>query len=723
MQVLLGICHKHLRTVDDDMIERAFRMALKAHEHDKRSSGEPYFDHPYAVALIVAREIPLDDISVASALLHDVVEDTRIELNDIREEFGNTVADIVDGVTKITDIFRSHEITQAESYRKLLISMVNDVRVMLVKFADRLQNMRTIEYLSPEQQQRIARETLEIYAPFAHRFGMGQIKWELEDLSFKVLYPAEYRRLANQLNEQRRERERYIKRFSEPIRERLEQEGLKFEIMGRAKHLFSIFNKMRRQNKPLEEIYDLFAIRIILETDDPNDCFLVYGIVTQVYQPVPERFKNYISLPKKNGYRSIHTTVAGLDGRLVEVQIRTREMDAVAEKGIAAHWLYKEDAATKSKVDKEIENWVSWVREIVELRDEVAPLELMENFKLNLYQDEIYVFTPKGDLKILPRNATPVDFAYEIHSEVGNRCIGAKVHGKIVPLNSLLKSGDQVEIITSKSQTPNPEWEKFVVTHKAKMHIRKWVREEQREKMTEGRELWLKKLKKNKAHISEDELLKLIQPLKFETPFAFYLAIAEGKMNPDDVILQLQEKQEVSSGEKAEREEEQDESLFQKFLHTARDIASNISIGGSESNVMHRYASCCNPIPGDEIIGFVTVGEGIKIHRRDCKNINTLRLTEGQRFVDVEWPRQNGAEFLAAIHLAGRDRSGLLNDITHAISNFENTNIRSVNIDTRGKMFDGRIIISVRDTEHLKRVIEKMKKISGVEDASRFLGA
>ncbi|MBN1397691.1 MAG: bifunctional (p)ppGpp synthetase/guanosine-3',5'-bis(diphosphate) 3'-pyrophosphohydrolase, partial [Bacteroidetes bacterium] len=483
---LLTVCRKNLRSVDEDLITRAFTLSLDAHKNNLRASGEPYFLHPYEVAMVVAKEIALDDVSVAAALLHDVVEDTDFELKDIRAEFGDAIADIVDGATKITDIFESHEVTQAESYRKLLLSMVNDIRVILIKFADRLHNMRTLEYLPPEKRVRLAKETLDIYAPFAHRFGLAQIKWELEDLSFKHLHGEEYEKIARQLRSKRREREHYINRFVQPIKKDLIDAGLTFEISGRPKHIFSIYNKMLKRNKPLEEIYDLFAVRIILDTKDNSDCFIVYSIVTELYKPIPERFKDYISVPKKNGYQSIHTTVIGPDGRMVEVQIRTKAMHEVAERGVAAHWIYKDSKAT---LDKEMESWSNWAREILEQKNEDTPKEIFESFKLNLYQDEIYVFTPKGDLKILPSNSTPIDFAFEIHSNVGFHCIGAKVNGRIVPLNTVLRSGDQVEIISSKNQTPNKDWENIAVTHKAKSHIRRFFREESRKKSEEGREM------------------------------------------------------------------------------------------------------------------------------------------------------------------------------------------------------------------------------------------
>jgi GTP diphosphokinase / guanosine-3',5'-bis(diphosphate) 3'-diphosphatase len=715
---LLAVCRKNLRAVDEDLITRAFTLSLNAHKNDLRASGEPYFSHPYEVAMIVAKEIPLDDVSVASALLHDVVEDTTFDLKDIRAEFGSTVADIVDGSTKITDIFRSHEVTQAESYRKLLLSMVNDIRVMLIKFADRLHNMRTLEYLPAEKQQRLARETLDIYAPFAHRFGLAKIKWELEDLSFKFLHRPEYDQIARQLKSRRREREHYIKKFAGPIEKRLSEEGIEFELEGRPKHLFSIYNKMVRRSKPLDEIYDLFAVRFILETKDNNDCFLVYGIISELYKPLPERFKDYISIPKKNGYQSIHTTVVGPGGKLVEVQIRTRPMHEVAEKGVAAHWMYKEN---KSSIDKELEQWVNWVREIFEQKNEDTPKELLESFKLNLYQDEIYVFTPKGDLRILPRNATPVDFAFEIHSNVGFHCIGAKVNGRIVPLNTLLRSGDQLEIITSKNQNPNPDWDKFVVTHKAKAHIRRWIREEERKKADQGKEIWEKKLKRRKLHYSEDDLSKLVHAARLENLQAFYIEIVENRLDPDIFIedMIVNPKAPVDG---ADKETDEATSLFKKFISSARELTSGISILGVNDNFLHQYAKCCNPIPGDEIVGFVTIGEGIKIHRKDCKNVISKRMAESERIVEVSWPPAAGADFIGAIRVYGKDRPGLLSDVTHAISSYQNTNIRSVNIDSRASMFEGQIILFVKNTEHLSRVVEKIKKVAGIMEVERFFG-
>lgn len=718
LEDLLTACRKNLRSVNEDLIRRAFAMSLDAHKHDLRASGEPYFLHPFEVALVVAKEIALDDVSVAAALLHDVVEDTKFELKDIRAEFGDSVADIVDGATKITDIFESHEVRQAESYRKLLLSMVNDIRVMLIKFADRLHNMRTLEYLPADKQQRLAQETLEIYAPFAHRFGLAKIKWELEDLSFKHLHRTEYELIVRQLKATRKQREHYITQFVQPIRKRLEAENLPFEIEGRPKHFMSIHNKMLKRAKPLQEIYDLFAVRIVLDTNDNNDCFLVYGVVSEIYKPIPERFKDYISVPKKNGYQSIHTTVVGPDGRLVEVQIRTRAMHEVAERGVAAHWMYKEGRAT---LDKELESWVNWVREIFEQRADQAPRELIESFRLNLYQDEIYLFTPKGDLKILPRNATPIDFAFEIHSNVGFHCIGAKVNGRIVPLNTQLRSGDQVEIITSKSQKPNADWEQVVVTHKAKSAIRRWIREESRKLADAGRELFERKLKRSKLHVNEDELTKFVHSMRYENLGHFYREVGAGTVDVDAMTEQLEIRQRRPAAEQKGSPEEP-ETLFNKFLTSAREIASGISMFGTSDNFMHQYAKCCNPIPGDEIVGFVTTGEGIKIHRKDCRNIVSLRLAESARIVEVSWPGSTGADFIAAVHISGKDRPGLLSDVTHAISSYQNTNIRSVNMDSKGPIFDGQVILHVKDTEHLTRILDKIKRVPGIMDVERFVG-
>lgn len=475
---------------------------------------------------------------------------------------------------------------------------------------------------------------------------------------------------------------------------------------------------MVKRDKPLEEIYDLFAVRIILDTTDNSDCFIAYSIVTEIYKPIPERFKDYISVPKKNGYQSIHTTVIGNDGKMIEVQIRTKAMHEIAERGVAAHWIYKD---SKSSLDKELESWINWVREIFEQKNEETSKELLESFKLNLYQDEIYVFTPKGDLKILPRNSTPIDFAFEIHSNIGYHCIGAKVNGRIVPLNTLLRSGDQVEIITSKNQTPNADWEQFANTHKAKSHIRRFVREEYRKLAEQGKDVWDKKIKRRKITISKEEFDKFIHTLKFNDVQEFYLAIIDQRVDIDALIEQYIVRLKHPVAEETAQSYESG-TLFSKFINTARDISSGISVVGMSDNFMHQYAKCCNPIPGDEIIGFVTTGEGIKIHKKDCKNILSLRLAESARIVEVGWPSTNGADFITGIHIDAEDRPGLLSDITNAISTYQNTNIRSVNTDSKGPVFEGKIILYVKDTDHLARIIEKIKRVPGIQSVERLAG-
>src|SRR3989339_1275912 len=558
---LLVNCRNSLPMVNEEMIKKAFQLSYESHKNDFRASGEPYFNHPYEVAMIVAREIPLDDISVVSALLHDVVEDSDISLEFISKEFSKEVSEIVDGVTKIGGVFKGQEITQAENYRKMLLSMVKDVRVILVKFADRLHNMRTLEFVHPQKQRRIAKETLEIYAPFAHRFGLGILKWEMEDLSFKYLNTEAYDDIAKKIKDTRRDREGFIQRFSKPIREQLNEHGLKYEISGRPKHLYSIYRKMVMQNRPFEDIYDLLAIRVIIESNDANDCYYVLGMVNQMYKPIADRFKDFISIPKKNNYQSIHTTVIGPEGKLVEVQIRTRMMHEIAEKGVAAHWKYKENLAT---ADRDLEDWVNWIRDVFEnVNKYEATKEILASFKLNSYQDEIYIFSPKGDLKRLPMNSTPVDFAFEVHSNVGYKCIGAKINGKIVPLDTVIHSGDQVEIITSKNQHPNKSWLQFVQTHKAKNNIRKFLNKEEEKLLDSGKEIWDRKIKKLKLSFTVDDLSKLVRKLKFDNNRQFFRAIAQDKLNLDEIL-----NPKVETDEK-----ETTEIAFDKFANIARNIA------------------------------------------------------------------------------------------------------------------------------------------------------
>lgn len=707
LEDLLNLCRKNLPNINEDLIKKGFKLSFEAHKNHFRASGEPYFLHPYEVTMIVATEIPLDDISVVSALLHDVVEDTDISLEFIENEFSKEIAEIVDGVTKIGGVFKGQNISQAENYRKLLLSMVNDVRVILVKFADRLHNMRTLEFVSSHKQRRIASETLEIYAPFANRFGLAKVKWELEDLAFKYLNKESYNEISKKLKETRKEREEYIRNVTEPIVERLNEHELDYNIGGRPKHFYSIYKKMIKQNNTLDDIYDLSAIRIILESNDPNECYYVLGIINQLFKPIPDRFKDFISIPKRNNYQSIHNTVLGHGGKPIEIQIRTRQMHEVAEKGVAAHWKYKENADASNP---DLEDWVNLIRDIFESasKDE-ASNEILQSFKLNLYQDEIYIFTPQGDLKILPLDATSVDFAYEIHSKVGSHCIGAKVNGKIVPLSSPLTSGDQVEILTSKNQHPNKSWLQFVVTHKAKSNIRKHIQKEEDRIVETGKEIWGRKIKKYKLVFTSEDINKLIVKLKYDNQAKFFVAVAEDRvdiesiLNPTELI-----------------EEEANTLEFDSFAKYARDSVGEVVVEGEHKGFVYNYAKCCNPIPGDPIIGYITIGEGIKIHRKNCKNLLQLSENNENRLVPVEWPGDKESFFLAGISIKGEDRPGILKDLSNSIAGFNNTNIKSVNISTADSVFHGQIAVYIQDVLSLNKLIERLKKNKGVFSVERF---
>jgi RelA/SpoT family (p)ppGpp synthetase len=712
LEDLLADCRNHLSNINEDLIIKAFEFALEAHKNDLRASGDPYFTHPYEVSRIVANEIALDDVTVIASLLHDVVEDTEFNLDLLAKEFGKEVAEIVDGVTKIGGIFKGQEITMAENYRKMMLSMIKDIRVILVKFADRLHNMRTLEFVNPEKQRRIAQETLEIYAPFANRFGLGKVKWELEDLSFKYLNKEAYDEIAKKIQSKRKERETYIKKFTEPIIAKLDEYKLNYEISGRPKHLYSIYRKMIRRNKPFEEIYDLFAIRIILNSDNTYDCYTTLGFVNQIYLPVPDRFKDYVSIPKTNNYQSIHTTVVGPDGRLVEVQIRTRKMHEVAEKGVAAHWKYKEN---KQFYDKNLEDWVNWIRDIFEnaSKDE-AKKELLESFKLNLYQDEIYVFTPKGDLRRLPLGSTPVDFAFEIHSKVGYHCIGAKVNGKIVPLDTVLHSGDQVDIIVSKNQHPNKNWIKFVTTHKAKSAIRKWINKEEEDIVNYGKEIWDKRIKRLKLTFTSADINKLSLSLKFDNSKQFFKAIAQNKINIDDILTTSKDKGKTEKGSQI---------AFESFANIARNDIGGVIVEGSKSDILYAYAKCCNPIPGDPVIGYITIGEGIKIHRKTCANLLKISEKDPSKLVPVQWPEAEDSLFVAGLTVMGEDSPGILNEISHTIVSFQNTNIKSINISSNDSTFEGSVTLYVQNLEHLSRIIQRIKKLKGVYAVDRFEGS
>ncbi len=719
---LLVHCQENLPSVDEDMIRRAFRLSYWAHRNDWRESGERYIIHPLKVAIIVARDIGLDDTSVAAALLHDVVEDTELSLDLIEEEFGETMANIIDGLTKISGVFTSEKLGQAENVRKLMLSMATDLRVILVKFADRLHNMRTIEALPKKKRLEKASETIDLFAPLAHRFGLFSVKSQLEDLSFKVLDPDAYEHIVDRLEEMAEQREAYIAEFIAPLREHLEEEGYEFDIYGRVKNVHSIHRKMKRKNKPIEEIYDIFAIRIVLRSDGKKgkeDCWRVYSLVTDLYKPLPERFRDFISVPKSNGYQSLHTTVFGPKGRRVEVQIRTQEMHEVAERGVAAHWKYKE--GTKN-VDEEMEKFLEWVRDLLDNPEPDEATEFVKEFRLNLYDEEIYVFTPQGDLMTLPQGATPVDFAFKVHTEVGMECIGAKVNGKMVPLSHELSSGDQVEIITSEKQQPNPDWINFVVTHKARSRIRQWTNEERRKAAELGREIWEKEKDQADLEISDQDLQGVAHELKFPDLQQLFYEIGKGLYDPQELVDYIKGKTDPDESGEQTKDDEELKERFENFLDSAQssDKQSLVINGEIQEDLAVNYASCCNPIPGDEVFGFVSKTGTINIHRSNCRNASDLLVNHADRILEVDWSHQKDVQFVAALRLMGEDRVGMVNDITTVISKNLKTNIRSLTIDTEDGIFSGTIMLHVSDLEHLQRLMERLKRIDGIHGVYRF---
>ncbi len=723
LDLLLKSCHEHMDTVDDDLVTRAFKLTYLSHEGATRASGEPYYQHPLEVAHIVIHEMSLDDVSVAAALLHDTVEDTEISLDYINTEFGETVAHLIDGVTKISGVLKGKEAQQAETFMKLLMSMADDLRVVLIKFSDRLHNMRTLKHLPRPKQLKIANETLQLYAPLAHRFGLFNVKSELEDLCFKTVDTQGYRFITRKLREKKEDRDGFIEAFMEPIREQLYKAGFNFEIKGRPKHIYSIYRKMVTQQKPFEDIYDLFAIRIIL--DEPHtreDCWRVYSYITDTYTPIPERFRDFLSVPKANGYQSLHTTVFSRTGRKVEIQIRTRLMDEIAEKGLAAHWKYKEGSGGNSPLDK----ISSWVRDALENPRPDAATEFVQDFTLNLFTDEIYIFTPKGKLMTLPKGSTPIDFAFEVHSEIGERALAAKVNGKMVPLRHKLNSGDQVEIITGKQINLNPDWINDVVTHKAKSRIRQFINMKERKAVEDGKEQWQKRVYKNHFELSDQDLVKVALKLKYPSLNRMYHDIGAGAFDVNTLVKAVKAfldkgRIEEESKSKNKLEKLSDEEIQDLFHDNARaGSLRGLIINGQLTDVKYSYSKCCNPIPGDDVIGFLSRNGDVKIHRTTCNNVGYLIKNDNERVVEVDWPKSMTANFIGAVRIIGEDRVGLVNDITNLISNSLKTNMKSINVSSDEGMFEGTLIVYVEDLNHLDRVIKRIMKISGVKQAYRF---
>jgi GTP pyrophosphokinase len=685
----------------------AWDFCIEAHKDQLRKSGEPYFVHCLQVAKILT-DLKMDSTTIMGGLLHDVVEDTGITIEEVEEKFGREVALLVNGVTKISELrFDSLEQRQAENFRKMILSMVKDIRVILIKFADRLHNMRTIEYLPRKKQERIAIETRDVYAPLAHRLGIAKIKWELEDLALKTLEPDSYWELVRKIADKREERERYIRRVVAPIRRELRSANIKARITGRPKHFYSIFGKMRSRQVPFEQIYDLLAIRIIVQKVE--ECYFVLGIIHNLYTPVHERFKDYIATPKSNFYQSLHTTVVGPDGKMIEIQIRTEDMHRTAEEGIAAHWLYKEG---KSKQD-ELDQRLAWLKQMLEWQQETKdPSEFMENLRIDLFQDEVFVFTPKGDLLKLPVDATCVDFAFAVHTDVGTHCIGAKVNGKMVPLNYKLKSGDSVEIITSPNQKPNPDWIKFVKTSKARSKIKRWLKESLHEQsLSLGEEIVAKQFKRYNIKKDSVDLDELAQSLNFQNSQQLLVSIGRGETSIHALINKIAPEKSV---------EVKDASLIKKFLNVARGKARGVRVQGID-NLMIAFGGCCQPVPGDSIMGFITRGRGIVIHRSDCKNITSL-MEHPERRIEVEWDVDPDKRFMVRLQLLGEDRKHFLRDVSESISQTE-TNIVSIEMRAEDTIVHSNIILEVRNLQHLTKVINKISKVKGVLSVERLNGA
>jgi guanosine-3',5'-bis(diphosphate) 3'-pyrophosphohydrolase len=694
--------------LDPDAIKRAYDLAVEAHAGQRRASGEEFVSHTVEVATILA-VLRLDTASIVAGLVHDTVEDTHVTLAELGERFGQEVAALVDGVTKIGKVeFRSHTEQQVENYRKLLLSMAADARVILIKLADRLHNMRTLEHLPEGKRRRIALETREIYAPLAHRLGIFSIKWELEDLAFKYLEPAAYEALTQKIRQRRKERERQVLEMRVPLEEELEQAGIPVEVTGRPKHLFSIYRKMDTRGLPYEEIYDLMAMRVI--TDSVPSCYAALGVIHSRWAPVQERFHDYIATPKSNMYRSLHTTVVGPHGRRYEIQIRTEEMHRTAEYGIAAHWRYKE----RSEADPvdEVDEALTWFRQVLEWQQDASePEEFMEFLRMDLFQGEIFVFTPNGEVKQLPTGASPIDFAFSVHTEVGIHCAGARVNGRIAPLSRELKNGDTVEILTNPRQWPTRDWLAFVKTSRARGRIRQWIRKEEFDSAAKlGKEFLERELKRARLERPEDAVLATAAAsLGFHDFEQVHAALGRGDVGPSAVIRELHP--EHDPAEVVQRTPTALQRLAERLVRTNKGVR----IQGME-NLMVRYSQCCQPVPGDAVVGYVTRGRGVSIHRTDCPNI--LNLPDPERRVEIEWSAEKGDRFMVRIHMLGSDRRGLLSDVAKAITD-TGTNIQHADMRAVEGGMDGEFAVEVQDLPHLRKVIKAIARVKGVLSVER----
>jgi GTP pyrophosphokinase len=717
---LLKVSYRTLTKDDKKMIRSAFDVALDAHKNQRRKSGEAYIFHPLAVAKIVASEIGLDATSIAAALIHDVVEDNDdYNLADIEQMFGETVARIVDGLTKISSLKKDMDVsTQAENFRKMLLTLNDDVRVIIIKIADRLHNMQTMDVMRADKQVKIASETLYIYAPLAHRIGLYNIKTELEDLGLKYTEPEVYSDILLKIKESKEEQDLYIKEFSKVISNSLNKENLNYTIKGRPKSIFSIRKKMQKQGVSFDEVYDKFAIRIIYKSDIDNEKFLawkIYSIVTDHFRPNPTRLRDWISSPKTTGYEALHITVMGPKGRWVEVQIRSDRMNEIAEKGYAAHYKYK----NVDEQEDSLEDWINKLQEALE-NPETNAVDFVEQFKLNLYSKEIFVFTPKGDLKSLPKGATPLDFAFSIHTEVGMKTRGAKVNGKLVPLSHELQSGDQVEILTSESAKPNPNWLDYSTTARARSKIKSVLKEDKKRVAEDGKELLRRKLKQLKITLNEKSINELVNFFKLKTSLDLFYRVGIGTIDNSMLkdyassrsnALMSFIKNKISRKTTISKEEIEKEEITSKY-----DL---LVFGKDEEKLDYKLASCCSPIPGDPVFGFLTVSEGLKVHKKNCPNAVSLQSNYAYRIMSAKWIDSSQQEFSAQIKLSGIDNLGLVNEITKVISSNMHVNMKSLSFDSDDGVFSGKINLIVKNNTMLKKLIDKLKTINGIDKVTR----
>ncbi|WFS34931.1 RelA/SpoT family protein [Riemerella anatipestifer] len=717
---LISNTYRTLNEEQNKLIRKAFDIALDAHKDQRRKTGEPYIYHPIAVAKIVAEEIGLGATSIACALLHDVIENSDYTYEDIKKIFGEKIASIVNGLTKISVMNNQNISIQSENYRKLLLTLSEDFRVILVKIADRLHNMRTLDSMRPDKQKKIASETVYIYAPLAHRLGLYNIKSELEDLSLKYNNPEVYTEITSKLDLAKEQREGYLEEFKNEVSEYLSKEELDFKIKGRTKAISSIYRKMLKQNVGFEEVYDNYAIRIIYKSDLKNEKFLawkIYSIVTDLYKSNPQRMRDWISAPRSTGYESLHLTVLGPDNKWIEVQIRSERMDEIAEKGVAAHYKYKEGFRRNSD-DTNFEQWVTQIREVLENQEMMSTSELLDDIKLNLYSKEVFVFTPKGEVTILPKNATALDFAFSVHTDLGMKCLGAKINGKLVPISYVLKNGDQIEILSSNNQRPKQDWLDFVVTSKAKSKIKNALNIERNQRVAEGKEILQRKLKSAKIAFSEEEVNNLQKYFALKTSQELFLKFHDGSLDIGDLKRYSERKSIFSSLlQKFRKISTKSQNIKEENPYQNLDL---IVFSKDEEKLNHTFAKCCTVVPGDKIFGFLTISDGIKVHNDNCPNAVNLRANYDYRVLTAKWVNAESFSNRVKVQVEGLDRMGMINDITKIITNAMSIDMRSFSIESTDGIFTGQISLEVKSKDQLEETIKHLRRIEGVTSVKRI---